>query len=85
LDGIIPFNPAAPPTLRVEAPFPFAAEIRLIRNGEVIGRSEERELAHPAERPGVYRAEVYLKGASPLAGDVPWIVSNPIYLREEAQ
>ncbi len=85
LDGTIPFSPATPPTLRVEAPFPFAAETRLIRNGETIARSAERELAHPAERPGVYRVEVYLKSASPLAGDVPWIVSNPIYLREEAK
>ena len=85
LDGIIPFNPAAPLTLRVEAPFLFAAEIRLIRNGELIMRSEERELALPAERAGVYRAEVYLKSPSALAADIPWIVSNPIYLREEAK
>jgi hypothetical protein len=85
LDGLIPFNPAAPPVLRAEAPFPFAFEVRLICSGETIARSAERELAYPAERPGVYRLEVYLKGPSPLSSDIPWIVSNPIYLRKETK
>jgi hypothetical protein len=83
LEPVIQFNPAAPPTLRVETPFPFAVDARLIRNGETITRSSERELVYSAGRPGVYRVEVYLKSGSPLARDVPWIVSNPIYLREE--
>jgi len=85
LYGSVPFSPATPPTLRVEAPFPFAVETLLIRNGETIARSAERELSYSAEQAGVYRVEVYLKSPSPLARDVPWIISNPIYLREETK
>ena len=67
--------------LEVRAPFAFAVETRLIRDGEVIGRGEGAELSYGTDRPGAYRVEVYLKGRSPLAADFPWIVSNPIFIR----
>lgn len=76
------FDPASPPTLRAEAAFPFAVEIRLLRNGKEIMRTGEKRLAFPAAEPGAYRVEVYLREWSPLAPDVPWIVANPIYLQE---
>ena len=72
-------------TVRFEAraPFPFRKEVRLLRDGRVIASSRENSLRAPAEGPGVYRVEVYLKERSPLGADIPWIVSNPIYLRKE--
>jgi hypothetical protein len=76
------FNRASPPVLRVEASFPFTTEIRLLRNGKEIIRSGEQELDFQATEPGAYRVEVYLRDWSPLASDIPWIVSNLIYLRE---
>jgi hypothetical protein len=69
-------------TFRSEASFPFAIETRLLRDGEIVLRTEGAEISFPSEKPGAYRLEVYLRGRSLLARDFPWIVSNPIYLRE---
>ncbi len=85
LDGILPFDPLSPSILRVEAPFPFSFEIRLLRNGETLVLSKEKELTYTPDRPGVYRVEVYLRGRTPLDETIPWIVSNPIYFREGAK
>jgi len=73
----------SPATLLVRAPFPFAKEIHLLRNGKTILRSHKRSLTFKAEHPGTYRVEVYLKEKSPLNKKVPWIISNPIFLRED--
>lgn len=73
----------SPTTLFVRAPFPFAKEIHLIHNGKTILRSHKRRMTFQAEHPGTYRVEVYLKEKSPLNKKVPWIISNPIFLRED--
>jgi hypothetical protein len=80
--NLVRFDRASPPTLRVEASFPFAVETRLLRNGKEIMRSGGQQLAFQATEAGAFRAEVYLRDWSPLAPDFPWIVTNPIYLRE---
>jgi len=67
----------------IRAPFPFRKEIRLLRDGRVVASSRANALRAAAEGPGVYRVEVYLKERSALGADIPWIVSNPIYLRKE--
>jgi hypothetical protein len=67
---------------RSEASFPFKVQTRLLRNGEVICSAAGPEISFPTEKPGVYRLEIYLQGRSPLARDFPWIISNPIYIRE---
>ncbi|MGB7294558.1 MAG: CehA/McbA family metallohydrolase [Candidatus Aminicenantales bacterium] len=75
---------AAAPRLRLRAVADFPnAEIRLLRNGEIVLRSEAREISFAAQDPGVYRIEIYLRGKTPLAEDFPWIVSNPIFWRED--
>lgn len=68
--------------LHVRAPFAFAVETRLLRDGRVVERAEGRgaELHVAADRPGVYRVETYLRTRSPLADDFPWIISNPIFV-----
>jgi hypothetical protein len=69
--------------LRAEADFPPGVEIRLLRNGKAVLRSEGPEISFVPEEPGSYRIEIYLQGRTPLAGDFPWIISNPIFWRED--
>jgi len=73
----------SPVILLARAPFPFAKEIQLLHNGKTILRTHQRRLSFKAEHTGTYRIEVYLKEKSPLNKKVPWIVSNPIFLRKD--
>ncbi len=61
---------------RVQLPAP--AKILLIKDGETIAETRGRELNYRCEEAGVYRVEARVK----LDGDeLPWILSNPIYVR----
>jgi hypothetical protein len=71
-----------PCLLGVKAPFDFAIEVRILRDGQVILRSQKNEVVYEVGGPGVYRAEVYLRARTPLSARTPWIVSNPIFFRE---
>lgn len=71
-----------PLSLHVRTPAEFAREIRLIRNGSLILETGKRDLSYEVPAPGVYRAEVYLRERTHLGKDIPWIVSNPIFIRE---
>jgi hypothetical protein len=67
---------AADTRLRVRSPVP--ARIVILRDG-VIWSDESGITSKEAtitER-GVYRAEIYL----PQLGNLPWIISNPVYVR----
>lgn len=83
MGSTVPRNASSRIQLRARAAFPFAVEIHLLRDGEVVLSSEGPDISFPCERPGVYRIEIYLRGGSPLSPDFPWIISNPIYIREE--
>jgi hypothetical protein len=50
----------------------------LLRNGKVVATHTGESLDHPADGPGVYRVEAWLKLADE---ERPWIYSNPIYVR----
>jgi hypothetical protein len=69
--------------LVAQAPSAIAHETRILRDGLVVARSEGPDCVHIANRPGVYRAEVSLRERSPLDPRVPWIASNPIFIRKE--
>ena len=58
--------------LHVRVPRP--AQIRLLRDGELVETVSGAELDHEVRRAGVYRVEAWL-------GRSCWILSNPIYLR----
>jgi hypothetical protein len=73
----------SPVILKAKAPYPFARELRLIHNGDRIFSSSESEISIETSKPGIYRVEVYLKEKSALDKNIPWIVSNPIFLREK--
>jgi hypothetical protein len=70
-------------TFSVVAPFSFSREIRLLRNGRTIAAVNGESLKAAAEGPGTYRAEVFLRERSPLGRDIPWIVSNPIFIGKD--
>ncbi len=71
--------------LRIQTEFTFAREMHLIHNGKKIMTSTDKNMDYRPTRPGFYRVEVYLKEKTPLHKDIPWILSNPIYLREKNQ
>ena len=73
----------SPVTLNINAPFPFAKDINLVHNGKKIFSSNEESVSYEAAHPGTYRVEVYLTERSPLGKNIPWVVSNPIFLRED--
>jgi hypothetical protein len=67
--------------LRARTPGP--ATIRLLRDGLVIASKLKGSAIELATRaPGTYRVEAWLPTT---AGELCWIVSNPIYLRRERQ
>ena len=60
--------------LRAGGRLPRGARLTLLRDGREV-RQGEGEVAFDAVDPGVYRVEVRVPG-----WDVPWILSNPIYV-----
>jgi hypothetical protein len=82
----VPATPA--PRLRIEARAPSGARAVLLKDGRPVGESGLANAdglsyagisyARDTDGPGVYRVEVYVPGF-----DVPWIVSNPIYVFDE--
>lgn len=71
------------PTLYATMPMEVQLEAHLLCNGIPVLRSSEGTWSYPVtNKPGTYRVEVYLKERSPLKKDFPWILSNPIFLKE---
>lgn len=64
--------------LELRVTVPARASLRLLRYGQVLARTQGRELALMTPKPGVYRVEAYRRLAGRLRG---WIFSNPIYVR----
>jgi len=58
---------------------PAEGEVRILKDGLIIGKYRGMEAVYPVTERGVYRVEVYKK--IPIFGWRPWIFSNPIYLR----
>ncbi len=73
----------APLSLRVDAPYPFAIELRFIYNGKMIFSTRSRESSLIPLQPGAYRVEVFLREKTPLRPDIPWIISNPIFIQKD--
>jgi hypothetical protein len=68
----------------LRARVPRAARIRLLREGEVLMETDgERDgLEHWTDDPGVYRVEAYRQAHGRSR---TWILSNPIYIREQSE
>ena len=71
---------ATNPKLRAKSPLP--ARFVLLKDGnpsaEVSGLSAE----FPINTGGIYRIEAYLDSLPPPAMGKPWVISNPIYVRQ---
>ena len=62
----------------LRATLPLSADVRLLRDGDLVERVHGTELAAAAEGPGVYRVEARLEA---FGAERTWILSNPVYLR----
>jgi hypothetical protein len=63
----------------LQAKLPVAAEIRLIKDGEVLQTwNNQQACTHITTEPGVYRIEAFRRYLGKRRG---WIYSNPIYVR----
>ena len=61
---------------------PVAGRIVLLKDGVIVeDKSAVSKLEFVAREKGSYRVEAYLPQLPKLAGDQPWIISNPIYVR----
>jgi hypothetical protein len=69
---------ADPVVIRVRSNPPAGGWIVLFRDGVQVHRVAAGELVYASDRPGVYRAEVWVR-APGRDGFVPWVVGNPIY------
>ncbi len=68
--------------VRLSAETPVRSRMVLIRDGQAAGEVRDATRAEwVADRPGVYRVEVYLHQFGEQMGKKPWILSNPIYAR----
>jgi len=56
---------------------PLTADIRLLRNGQVIAQTKGNSLRHVTNQAGVYRVEAYRRYWLRARG---WIFSNPLYV-----
>lgn len=67
--------------LVLRLPFPFATDVRVVRDGETFRRlagNTRQEVAFDLPQPGVYRCEVFLH--SGRLRRLPWILANPIFV-----
>jgi len=61
---------------------PVAARIVLLRDGNVVQDDTGLNTKdYKVTEKGSYRVEVYLPQLPKPAGEQPWIISNPIYVR----
>ena len=68
--------------VRLKANTPVPGRIVLLKDGNPIqDESGVRQKEFVVNEKGTYRVEVYLPQLPQPAGDQPWIISNPIYVR----
>lgn len=64
--------------LRLRGQAPLPVHWKLLRDGKIVAEATGRKLDLPADAPGNYRVEAWLK----IAGEeMIWILSNPLYIR----
>jgi hypothetical protein len=71
------FSFIAENNLGLRASLPIPANLKLIRDGQVIAESNGSKFAFKPTEPGAYRLEAWL---TVDGEDRPWIFSNPIYV-----
>jgi len=64
--------------LALEVTSPLKAELRLLRDGQLVAMESGKELRYRASESGVYRVEAYRRHLFQKRG---WVFTNPIYVR----
>jgi hypothetical protein len=68
--------------LSMRVDLPLQATIKVFRGGQLVHAAENVEaLDLPVTEPGIYRVEIYLPQLGSFVAAKPWIISNPIYVR----
>lgn len=68
--------------LNIKAVAPQTARFIVFKNGEKIyEEASVNQISFPVKEKGTYRAEVYLDSLGSPFDKMPWIISNPIYIR----
>ena len=68
--------------IRLIATAPVKARFVVFRNGEKFKEESDTAISEVRNaQPGVYRVEVYRDDLGPPFDKMPWIISNPIYLK----
>ncbi len=68
--------------VRLSVSLPIAGRIVLLKDGVMVeDKTSISKLEFVAREKGSYRVEAYLPQLRNPAGEQPWIISNPIYLR----
>jgi hypothetical protein len=65
--------------VNLKAAAPLAARFVIFRNGEKVYEQTATEINFEAREKGAYRVEAYLDSIG--FNQMPWIISNPIYIR----
>ena len=60
---------------------PAESRIALLKDGQKLAEDQGLSLKYGPYDKGVYRVEVYLDQLGPPFDKMPWIISNPIYVR----
>jgi len=68
--------------VRLTVSVPVTARILMLKDGVVVqDDGAVRKMDFVAREKGSYRVEVYLPQLPKPAGEQPWIISNPIYVK----
>lgn len=63
--------------IRLEVSSPLRADLRLLKDGQVIAREQAKTLSYAAQEKGVYRVQAYRRH---LLRSRNWVLTNPIYV-----
>lgn len=81
-DGVMGDEIALAAGMELSATAPVSARFVVIKNGErFLEVNGGLTMRTPIDSPGVYRVEVYRTDLGDSYATIPWILSNPIYVR----
>jgi hypothetical protein len=66
--------------LHLELPYKTNFQAIILRNGKVFSSTNSKNFQIKVDKEGIYRVEVYLLNNPALNRNVPWILSNPIFV-----
>lgn len=67
----------------IQLPFKSKFEATVFKDGKKFFSTKDKEARLKVKEKGIYRVEVYLQDNPALKKDVPWIISNPIFVGRE--